>query len=70
MSVGVAAPESAASALFKLVRSFVHCSGAIGFTHDHDLHVWSMRLQALKLEMTGVTGHRRAVAQERWQAAR
>lgn len=43
-------------------------SGAIGFTHEHDLHVWSMRLQALKLEMEGVTGHRRAIAQARWGA--
>ena len=43
-------------------------SGAIGFTHDHDLHVWSMRLQALKLEIEGVTGHRRAIAHARWGA--
>jgi alkylation response protein AidB-like acyl-CoA dehydrogenase len=44
-------------------------SGAIGFTHDHHLHVWSMRLQALKLEMSGVTGHRRAIARARWGGA-
>ena len=41
-------------------------SGAIGFTREHDLHVWSMRLQALRLELSGVSGHRRAVASERW----
>lgn len=41
-------------------------SGAIGFTREFDLHVWSMRLQALRLEFNGVSGHRRAVAQARW----
>ncbi len=37
-------------------------TGAMGFTREHDLHVWSMRLQALRLEAGGVGGHRRAVA--------
>ena len=41
-------------------------SGAIGFTREHDLHVWSMRLQALRLEMGGVSGHRRAIVEARW----
>jgi hypothetical protein len=43
-------------------------SGAIGFTHEHDLHVWSMRLQALRLELGGVGAHRRAVVDARWGA--
>jgi alkylation response protein AidB-like acyl-CoA dehydrogenase len=41
-------------------------TGAMGFTREHDLHVWSMRLPALRLEAGGVAGHRRAVAEERW----
>ena len=41
-------------------------SGAIGFTREHDLHVHSMRLQALRLECGGVFGHRRALVGERW----
>jgi alkylation response protein AidB-like acyl-CoA dehydrogenase len=41
-------------------------SGAIGFTREHDLHVWSMRLQALRLELGGVAAHRRAIAEKRW----
>ena len=41
-------------------------SGAIGFTREHDLHVWSMRLQALRLELGGVAGHRDAVVETRW----
>jgi alkylation response protein AidB-like acyl-CoA dehydrogenase len=44
-------------------------SGAIGFTREHDLHVWSMRLHALRQELGGVGGHRRAVVQARWGAA-
>ncbi len=44
-------------------------SGAIGFTHGHALHVWTMRLQALRLEQGGVSGHRRAVAAARWGIA-
>lgn len=43
-------------------------SGAIGFTREHDLHVWSMRLQALRLELGGVVAHRRALVAARWGA--
>ncbi len=42
-------------------------SGAIGFTREHDLHVFSMRLQALRLELGGVSGHRRGLAAARWK---
>ena len=41
-------------------------SGAMGFTREHDLHVWSMRLQALRLELDGASGHKRAAARARW----
>ena len=41
-------------------------TGALGFTREHDLHVWSMRLQALRQELGGLTKHRRALAQARW----
>ena len=41
-------------------------SGAIGYTHEHDLHVFSMRLQALRLELGGVAAHRAALAEARW----
>ena len=54
---------AAASLVFAETHQF---TGAMGFTREHDLHVWSMRLQALRLEAGGVAGHRRAVAQERW----
>ena len=45
-------------------------SGAMGYTREHDLHVFSMRLQALRLELGGAGAQRRAVARARWGAAR
>jgi alkylation response protein AidB-like acyl-CoA dehydrogenase len=41
-------------------------SGAIGFTCEFNLHVWSMRLLALRQELQGVGGARRAVVEARW----
>lgn len=56
-----------AAAVARRVFCEVHQqNGAIGFTREHDLHVWSMRLQTLRLELRGVAAHRRAVAQTRW----
>jgi alkylation response protein AidB-like acyl-CoA dehydrogenase len=54
---------AAASLLFAETHQF---TGAMGFTREHDLHVWSMRLQALRLEAGGAAGHRRAAATARW----
>jgi hypothetical protein len=67
-----AAATVAAHALAGAARVFTEMhqlSGAIGFTHEHDLHVWSMRLHALRTELGGVAGHRRAIADTRWSAA-
>lgn len=44
-------------------------SGAIGFTREHALHTWSMRLQVLRLELGGAAEHARAAARARWLAA-
>jgi len=44
-------------------------SGAMGFTDAHPLQVWTTRLPALRLELGGLAGHRRAAARARWQAA-
>jgi alkylation response protein AidB-like acyl-CoA dehydrogenase len=41
-------------------------SGAIGFTREFNLHVWSMRLHSLRQELGGVGAHRRAVVDARW----
>lgn len=67
-AAAVAASHAAATAkqVFDETHQF---SGAMGFTREHDLHVYSMRLQALRLELGGVDAHRRAAAAARWQAA-
>jgi alkylation response protein AidB-like acyl-CoA dehydrogenase len=54
---------AAASQVFQETHQF---HGAMGFTREHDLHVWSMRLQALRLEAGGVGEHRLAAARARW----
>ena len=46
-------------------------SGAIGYTREHDLHVFSMRLQAHRLELGGARRHFRDAARLRgWSRAR
>jgi alkylation response protein AidB-like acyl-CoA dehydrogenase len=72
---GAPAEEAAAAAGYAaetaaLVHRETHqLSGAIGYTLEHDLHVWSMRLQALRLEMGGEASHWRDLARMRWGAA-
>jgi alkylation response protein AidB-like acyl-CoA dehydrogenase len=67
---GEAAATAAAFTLAAADQIFAEThqlSGAIGFTREHDLHVWSMRLHALRLELGGVAAHRRAIVAERWR---
>ena len=54
---------SAADLLFTETHQM---SGAIGFTREFNLHVWSMRLHTLRQELGGVSAHRRAVVEARW----
>jgi alkylation response protein AidB-like acyl-CoA dehydrogenase len=54
---------AAAARVFNETHQF---SGAMGFTREHDLHVFSMRLWALRLELDGASGQRRALARSRW----
>lgn len=44
-------------------------SGAIGYTREHPLHAFTMRLQALRLELGGAGAHRGAAARARWSGA-
>jgi alkylation response protein AidB-like acyl-CoA dehydrogenase len=63
----IATAASYATAAARLVHTETHqLTGALGFTREHDLHVWSMRLCALRVELEGTAGHRRALARERW----
>jgi alkylation response protein AidB-like acyl-CoA dehydrogenase len=56
----------AAEAANDIFREMHQLTGAMGFTREHDLHVFSMRLAALRLELGGASAHRRAVAAQRW----
>ncbi len=54
----------------KLVFDETHqLSGAIGYTREHDLHLWSMRLQGLRLELAGAGALRCDLARTRWDPA-
>ena len=64
-AVAVAYAADAANTLFRETHQM---TGAMGFTREHDLHVFSMRLQALRLELGGISAHLRAVAASRWGA--
>jgi len=67
-TAAVAAAHAAATAkrVFDETHQF---TGAMGFTREHALHAWSMRLQALRLELGGVAAHRRTVAAARGRAS-
>lgn len=56
----------ASAAATRVARETHQLSGAIGFTREYDLHVWTMRLYCSSLELGGVSGHRRVLAALRW----
>jgi len=60
------AAAHAADSARELFRETHQLSGATGFTREHDLHVWSMRLPLLRVELGGAAEHRRALAREHW----
>lgn len=41
-------------------------SGAISMTEEYDLHLWTMRAQAVRTELGGIGEHARAVTRLRW----
>ncbi len=59
----------ASDAAHHLFRETHQLTGAMGFTREHDLHVFSMRLEALRVELGGISAHRRAIARARWMSA-
>ena len=61
-SAAVAAAEAA-----QLVALEMHqLTGAMGFTLEYDLHVWTLRLQALRVEAGGIAAHAEALVAARW----
>ena len=61
------AAAHAAGAAGQVFRECHQFHGAMGFTREHHLHVWTMRLRALEPELGGPTAHRRFVAQARFE---
>jgi len=64
--VSATAAAYASAATVRVHAETHQLTGAMGFTRERPLHVWSMRLQALRLETGGTAGHRVAAARERW----
>ncbi|MDO8364661.1 MAG: acyl-CoA dehydrogenase [Actinomycetota bacterium] len=68
-----ATPQAAAAAAAyaaqaaQLVGTDMHqLSGAIGFTTEFDLQLWTSRLHALRVEFGGVTAHQLATTRAHW----
>ena len=71
---GAPAEAAACAAAYALAaagrvhRETHQLSGAIGYTTEHELHVFSLRLLALRFELGGEGAQLRALARERWGA--
>jgi alkylation response protein AidB-like acyl-CoA dehydrogenase len=65
-SAAIIASEAADRVFFETHQ----LTGAMGFTTEYDLHLYTMRLQTLRLEMQGLRAHARDLVDARWPAAR
>lgn len=63
-SAAVTASEAAHRVFFETHQ----LTGAMGFTTEYDLHLFTMRLQTLRLEMQGMRAHARDLVAARWPA--
>ncbi|MGA5463020.1 acyl-CoA dehydrogenase family protein [Mycobacterium sp. NPDC050041] len=59
-----AAKVAASDAALLAARSALQTHGAIGFTHEHDLSLWLLRVQALRSAWGDPAWHRRRVLEE------
>ncbi|HEX4199654.1 MAG TPA: acyl-CoA dehydrogenase family protein [Caulobacteraceae bacterium] len=66
--LAASAAITACEAAHRIFYELHQLTGAIGFTTEYDLHLYTMRLQALRLEMRGIRGHARALVDARWPA--
>lgn len=62
------AASYASSAAYRVFTESHQLHGAIGFTREYHLHVWSLRLPALRQELGGPAAHQRAVTELRFNA--
>lgn len=66
-ATGAAEAATYATQAAQLIGADTHqLSGAIGFTTEFDLHLWTTRLHGLRVEFGGVTAHQLAVARAHW----
>ena len=69
---GAASKDATAAAAFatqaaQIVGADMHqLAGAIGFTTEFDLHLWTTRLHGLRVELGGTTAHQLATAEAYW----
>jgi alkylation response protein AidB-like acyl-CoA dehydrogenase len=52
-----------------VVREAHQLHGAVGFTREHDLHLFTMRLRGLVAELGPAPVHAAAAARARWRAS-
>jgi alkylation response protein AidB-like acyl-CoA dehydrogenase len=64
--LGASAAVAAAIAARVITNETHQLTGAMGFTLEYDLHVWSLRLQALRVEAGGIASHANALTNSRW----
>jgi alkylation response protein AidB-like acyl-CoA dehydrogenase len=57
----------AVEAASRILQEAHQQAGSIGFTLEFDLHVWSLRLQSLRVEAGGLAGHADALVRSRWR---
>lgn len=68
-SAAAAAAHVTHSALRVLIDTH-QLTGAMGYTREHALHLWTMRLPVLRLELGGTRRHRIEAARARWGCGR
>lgn len=61
-----AAAVAAAQTAQLIMRETHQLTGAMGFTREYDLHVWSLRLAALRVEAGGLSRHAEELVAARW----
>jgi alkylation response protein AidB-like acyl-CoA dehydrogenase len=57
----------AVEAASRILQESHQQAGSIGFTLEFDLHIWSLRLQTLRVEAGGLAGHADALVRSRWE---
>jgi alkylation response protein AidB-like acyl-CoA dehydrogenase len=71
--LGAPAEQAATSAIAAVQTAAIvlqeahQLAGAIGLTLEFDLHLWTLRLQSLRVEAGGIASHSAALVDSRWR---